>query len=66
MRVTRLRASVTEVSITGLPLLLMISALEIVPSLRILTLTVQTKDLSCWKMEVGCSHWLKKRSWMSS
>jgi len=56
----------TEASITGLPLLLMISALEIVPSLRILTLTVQTKDLSCWKIEVGCSHWLKKRSWMSS
>ena len=51
---------------SGLPLERMISALAMVPSRLIWTLTVQTKDLSCSKMDVGCSHWLKKRSWMSS
>jgi hypothetical protein len=50
----------------GLPLGRMISALAMVPSRLIWIFTVQTKDLSCSKMDVGCSHWLKKRSWMSS
>ena len=66
MRVTRLRAARTDWSMSGLPLERTMSALAMVPSRLIWTLTVQTKDLSCSKMDVGCSHWLKKRSWMSS
>ena len=64
--VTRLRAVCTDSSMIGLPLDLMISELLIVPSGLMWILTVQTKDLSCSKIEVGCSHWLKKRSWMRS
>ncbi len=66
MRVTRLRAARTDWSMRGLPLGRIISALAMVPSRLIWIFTVQTKDLSCSKMDVGCSHWLKKRSWMSS
>lgn len=43
---------------SGFPLDLTISAFEIVPSLSIRILTVQTKDFACPKIEVGWSHWL--------
>jgi len=66
MRETRLRAARTDWSMSGFPLERTMSALAIVPSRLIWIFTVQTKDLSCSKMEVGCSHWLKNRSWMSS
>jgi hypothetical protein len=43
---------------SGFPLDLTISALEIFPSFSIRTLTVQTKDLAWSKIDVGWSHWL--------
>jgi hypothetical protein len=45
----------------GLPLERVISAEAIVPSGRIRSRTVHTNVLSWAKIDVGCSHWLKKR-----
>lgn len=66
MRVTRRSAARTDSSMTWLFEDRVISAEEMVPSFSMRMRTVATNFWSCEKMEVGWSHWLKNRSWMSS
>lgn len=55
---TRFAASITELSITTLPLLRTILTSAMEPSALMRICTVQTKFLAESKIEVGCSHWL--------
>lgn len=51
---------------SGFPEPFTIFAEEIVPSFSMRIRTVVTNDFDWSKIEVGCSHWLKNRSWMTS